>query len=460
MRILDVLNSPWAISSEALIEIQSIYRTHFRGEKIDWKALEAKAELFKPTNKDSKPYEVINGIAVIEISGVLTKGMSFLSWLFGGSSMQQIGNAYQAAISDPQVQSIMLHIDSPGGTVDGTQELADIIYFGKNEKPVIAYSDGQISSAAYWLASAADKIYISGDTNSIGSIGIKGGHVDVSKQEEMAGEKYTDIAAGKYKVITSSHAPLSPEGRQNLQDMVDYIYTVFVGAVARNRNISIEQALNMADGRTFIGKQAVEVGLVDGVSTFDQVINNMLAGAPHNKFKAEEENQIMDQKELKEKHPDIYQAILEEGRSSVLAQVAAAKTEGLVAGAETERKRISAIQTQTVPGHEQIIAEAIADGTSTAGDVAMKILSAEKTIRTNKGADAEADAAGLKKVKTVASETEEKDGKGKSDFMAEVEKYQEEKKCTHGEAIKAVANAKPELHQKYLVSVNPGKKVE
>lgn len=412
MKILDILNSPWAISHKRLIDIQSVYRAHFHGEKIDWKALEAKAGLFKAADKEGKPYEIVNGVAVINIFGVLTKSLSFFSWLFGGSSMQQIAQTYQAAISDLQVKSILLVIDSPGGTVDGTQELANIIYNGKNEKPVIAYSDGMICSAAYWIASAADKIYISGDTVEIGSIGVVATHVDASKSDEMYGEKYTEITAGKYKRLASSHTPLSDEGRQYLQEQVDHIYTVFVGDVARNRNISEEDALKMADGKIFIGKQAIEVGLVDGVSTYDQLVNKMSAGAlAIRRAIIQEENQNMDINELKTKHPELFQAAFDQGKAEASAtltgQIEAAKQEGITLGAEAERKRIMDIQAAAIPGHEKKIAEAIADGKSTAGDVALKIVAAEKELRTQKGNDAIEDAAALKKVTVTSTAADE-----------------------------------------------------
>ncbi len=408
MRILDILNAPWAISTRRLMDIQSVYRAHFHGEKIDWKALEAKAGILKPAKENGeKPYEIINGVAVINISGVLTKTFSFFSWLFGGSSMQQIGDIFRAAISDPQVQSVLLVIDSPGGTVDGTQELADLIYSGKAQKQVVAYSDGMIASAAYWIGSAADAIYISGDTVEVGSIGVVATHIDSSKFDEMIGDKYTEITAGKYKRIASAHSPLTDEGRRYIQDQVDHIYTAFVGDVARNRNISIEQALSMADGKIFIGKQAVEVGLVDGVATFDQLINMMAAGAPDIKrtkiTKKEEETVVMDINELKEKHADVYQAAVtigkKEAETAMQTKIDTARSEGIAAGADAERKRIIDIQAQAVPGQEQIITDAIADGKSTAGEVAVKILAAEKNLRAQKGKDAADDAAALKDVK-------------------------------------------------------------
>jgi signal peptide peptidase SppA len=389
-----------------------------------------------------------------------------MSWLFDGSSMQAIGEAFRSAVADTQIRSILLCIDSPGGTVDGTQELANIIYNGKGEKNVIAFADGQMTSAAYWIGSAADELYISGDTVVTGSIGVIATHVDVSAQDAQYGEKYTLITAGKYKANTTMHAPLSTEGRQTIQEMVDHIYSVFIGEVARNRNVSEESALKMADGKLFIGKQAVEVGLVDGVSTYDQLINKMSAGAPGIKtFKAKEENPIMDAKELKEKHPDIFQAIFEQGRSSVQSmsadQINAKVGEGIIYGAQLENQRITAIHALAVPGHESIIEAAVKNPTVSAGDVAMQIVAAEKKVRTDALNDFETDAAGVKRLKVPGVDTDLNTGKDKPDaFTAEVEKVMAEKKCTRGEAISIVAKAQPELHKKYLAAINKAAKAE
>lgn len=406
MKILDILNSPWAISHQRLIEIQRIYRTHFHGEKIDWKGMEAKAGIIERSDTE-KPYIIDNGVAVIDVSGVLTKSLSFFSFLFGGSSMSEIADTFRGAMADRDVKSILLRIDSPGGTVDGTQELSNAIHAGKNSKPIIAFSDGMMASAAYWIASAADAIFISGDTVEVGSIGVVATHIDMSKQDEMFGEKVTEITAGKYKRIASSHAALSDDGKQYIQAQVDHIYSVFIADVARNRNISNEEALAMADGKIFMGENAVKAGLVDGVSTFDQIINQMSSGEMNLKNKQiQEETQVMDINQLKKDHPEVFQAAIEQGKKemseSVSVQIATAKAEGIAA----EQKRILEIQDVSVPGHEEIITAAIKDSKITASDVAMQIVIAEKKLRANALAASEADAKRLTEIKSAASETQ------------------------------------------------------
>ena len=179
-----------------------------------------------------------------------------------------------SALNDPQVKAICFYIDSPGGTVDGTQELANLIYENRGSKPIIGYSDGMVCSAAYWIFSAMDQRFISGDTVQVGSIGVVSTHVDISKLEDQIGIKTTEITAGKFKRIASMHSPLSDDGRATIQDQVDHLYSVFVGDVARNLGVGVDQVLaDMADGKTFFGKQAIAAGMVDGVSTMDRLIN-------------------------------------------------------------------------------------------------------------------------------------------------------------------------------------------
>lgn len=274
MKILDILNSPWAILPERLAEICEIYNTHLRGEKIDLEA--AAIRIGRPLENEREPYEVIGGTAVVPIHGVIAKRMNLFSQISGGVSTQLLAKDFQAAMDDNSVHSIVLSIDSPGGTVDGTQELAQTIHEARGRKPIVAHADGVMGSAAYWIGSAADSVYSAGDTTAVGSIGVVGQHVDYSEMEKNRGIKVTDITAGKYKRIASEHAPLSNEGKQYLQDHVDHIYKVFVDDVAKHRNVSPDKVLDgMADGKIFLGKQAVNAGLVDGVSTMGALVGSL-----------------------------------------------------------------------------------------------------------------------------------------------------------------------------------------
>jgi signal peptide peptidase SppA len=287
MRIIDVLTSPWAIVPAKLFEIQEIYRTHLRGDKIDIEAIEAKTG--KPLDNKTERYQVVNDTAIIPIQGVIAKRMNLFTQISGGVSTQLTGNDIKETLADDSIKSILLNIDSPGGTVDGTQELADIVFAGRDIKPIVTYSDGMVASGAEWIGSASHKTYISGDTIEVGSIGVVANHVDYSGLEKQMGIKTTEIYAGKYKRIDSCYKPLTKEGKQYIQDQVDYLYSIFVDQVAKHRGVSSEIVLkNMADGKIFIGKQSLTAGLVDGVSTLDRLINTILPVMQAEKEEAKE----------------------------------------------------------------------------------------------------------------------------------------------------------------------------
>lgn len=190
--------------------------------------------------------------------------------------METISELLDLALEDEHITAIVLDIDSPGGTVDGTFELADNIFRARREKPVYAFSDGMMASAAYAIGAAAEAVYLSGPAVHVGSIGIVSAHVDYSGAEKQMGIKTTEMFAGKYKRITSAYEPLSDEGRAIMQEQVDYMYSLFVDIVAAYRGVSIKQVLeNMADGRVFIGEQVITAGLADGFTTLDGLIEHL-----------------------------------------------------------------------------------------------------------------------------------------------------------------------------------------
>lgn len=382
MRILDIMNSPWAIIPSKLAEIRDIYQTHMKGDKIDIKAIKAEAI-------NQAAYSVDGGVAIIPVQSVLTKSRTFFSYLFGGSSMKDIGQAFQMAMEDVDVHSIVLAVDSPGGTVDGTHELSSQIMQARGKKPIVAVADGMVASAAYWVASAADRIYIEGPTVEVGSIGVVATHIDVSEQDRMVGEKYTEITAGKFKRISSAHRPLSEEGRASIQERVDGIYSVFVQSVAANRGRSVEQILEAADGRIYMGQAAVDVGLVDGEATLTNVINQL------------QEEYAMTLEDLKAKHPDIFTAVYDEGKAAGLAEgiesgkkagFDAGIVEGLTEGQKAEQQRIKDVEAALLPGHEDLIKAFKEDGKTTGAEAMAAVFAAQKKMMEDQAVKLEQDA--------------------------------------------------------------------
>jgi signal peptide peptidase SppA len=462
MKLLDIMTSPWMIRMERLREIQALYLATMRGDKVEFDEIEARIAKAVGETDVRDTYEVIDGVAVIEIAGVITKRSSFFSFFFGGAASQEIAMKIRDALDNGAVKAILLNIDSPGGTVDGTQDLAELIHQSRGIKPIVSYTDGMMASAAYYIGAAAGAVYISGDTADIGSIGVVMTHLDYSKADEMHGYKETDIYAGKYKRIVSGNRPLSDEGRNYLQEQVDYVYSVFVQDVARYRGVSVDEALEMADGKIFIGKQAIEAGLVDGVSAFDRLVQRMAAGeavtAKSRKLSGKET--IMDLKELKEKHSELYTQVLEEGSAAGRQEgedkakdaLEAAASDAAAKAIEAERKRIIDIKALAIPGHEDLIEQMISDGTS-AAEAAIKLIQAENALRAQK---AEEFAAGGPKP-VVEAETSTVDGKPErveKDPRAEVDrrvkaKMKENDKLTYRQGLNAVLKEDPELAAEY-----------
>lgn len=269
MKLLDIVTSPWAIVPSKLEEITAIYATHLRGEKIDLAAVEAR--LGRPLVNERTPYQVDQGVATVSMNGPLAKRANLFMQVSGGTSMQILASDLRAALADPGVNAVVLVIDSPGGTVDGTVELAQAVMDARGgDKPVVAWVDGMMASAAYWIGAGADAVFLGAGTDAIGSIGVAMQHIDTSARDSREGIKRTDIYAGKYKRIASDAQPLSREGRATLQAQVDTYYTLFVEAVAAARGADVDTVLErMADGRIFIGAQAIDAGLADGIMALD-----------------------------------------------------------------------------------------------------------------------------------------------------------------------------------------------
>lgn len=330
MNLLDVVrNMPWAIQPEMLEVIHQIVWNHSEGIKADIADIEAK---LGRKLENTYNVRVEDGVAIIPIHGVISKRMNFFMEISGGVSTELLSRDYNVALEDESVKAILLDTESPGGAVDGTFEAAETIFSGRGKKPVIAYANGLMASAAMWIGSAADEI-IAGETAQVGSIGVIAIHTEYSKAQENKGIKSTVLSSGKYKAMGNNIEPLSEEARGVIQGRLDYYYGMFVNAVARNRNRSVEDVLkNMAEGRVFIGKQAVDAGLADNTGSFEFALEYARSKGREkgksfsmkSKVKSQSSGgKIMNLDELKAQHPDLYQAIVQSVRTEVTAELTA-----------------------------------------------------------------------------------------------------------------------------------------
>lgn len=222
------------------------------------------------------------GVCIVPVKGPLSKEPSVWSWLFGGTSYVGLRHEIEEAVETGL--PIILAFDSPGGEVFGCGETADYIHrLRESGVRIEAYIEGQGDSAAYWLASQCDRITINA-SGEAGSIGVRCLVVDDSKFEEAVGIKSYDIVADQspLKVVDPSKAA----DRQRVKDQMTAFAGVFVAAVARGRNTTLDRVLNeFGRGDVMIGQAAVSAGLADRVGTLDSLIAELSANSMENQMK-------------------------------------------------------------------------------------------------------------------------------------------------------------------------------
>ncbi|TQF85243.1 S49 family peptidase [Elioraea sp. Yellowstone] len=215
------------------------------------------------------------GIAVVPVLGPLVARGDWLTELFGASVYGEIGEAVEAALADPSVRGVVMEIDSPGGEVAGMFDLADRLTSlrGSVGKPLWAVASESATSAAYAIASAAERIYVT-RTGEVGSIGVVAAHIDQSGADAKAGFAWTFIHAGARKLDGNPHEPLSDPARMAIQADVDALYGELVSLVARNRNLTPE-AVRATEAAIYRGRAGIALGLADRVGTIETVLADM-----------------------------------------------------------------------------------------------------------------------------------------------------------------------------------------
>jgi signal peptide peptidase SppA len=238
-------NSEWLIQPEALRSMAAASRS-YRGGAL-------------PQPDSSNPLlSVEDGIATISIEGpILRKPGLFARVMMGATDSEEVGAAVREAGQRDDIKAVFLNIDSPGGTVAGTPELAAAVASLDTQKPVYAFSSGLMASAAYWIASQARAIYATPSAK-VGSIGVVQAVIDESAALDKAGIKVEVFSVGKYKAMGAPGTPLTNDQRELINSNLAEIAGEFHAAVlAKGRSIPAEAM----EGQTFSGKQAQRYNL-------------------------------------------------------------------------------------------------------------------------------------------------------------------------------------------------------
>jgi signal peptide peptidase SppA len=278
-RILQaVYATPWAIQPDKLEAILAFLELKASGGAIAPEVLQQihlNALAVEAARKSAGSRPGSDGsVVVLPLLGLISHRMNLMSEISGpgGTSTERFGTEFRAALEDPKVSAIVLDVDSPGGTVDGVPELADLIMSARGKKPVTAVANTQMASAAYWIASAASEL-VASPSAMVGSIGVFAVHQDESKAMEQAGVKPTIISYGKYKTEGNRFGPLGDAARGALQAIVDDLGNMFTRTVAKARNVPVDDVRSgFGEGRVATAQQALKMGMVDRIATLDEVL--------------------------------------------------------------------------------------------------------------------------------------------------------------------------------------------
>ncbi|MEY4634804.1 MAG: hypothetical protein RJA55_602 [Acidobacteriota bacterium] len=289
-----VAETPWAIQPETLAVIVDVLRFRAGGDRLTREEIQARLPAETKARgvgmsvvggeilaADGKPAGRKGAVAVIPIHGVIAaRASSFEDTSSSGAGLDRFTERLRSALSDPAVGSIVLDIDSPGGSVYGVAEAAAEVLSAREQKKIVAVANHLAASAAYWIGASASEFVVA-PSGVVGSIGVFSAHQDLSARMELLGVKTTLISAGKYKTEGNPFAALSDEARGAMQATVDSYYGMFVDGVAKGRGVKAKDVRSgFGEGRVVTADQAVKEGMADKVATLEATIDRMLGRKP------------------------------------------------------------------------------------------------------------------------------------------------------------------------------------
>jgi signal peptide peptidase SppA len=196
---------------------------------------------------------------------------------FGGTSTVQFRREVRSAANDPNVSGILLRFDSPGGTVSGTADAAADIRAARRKKPVWAFGDDLVASAAYWLASQADHFVVNNATAMVGSIGTYVAVADLSAAAEREGVKVHLFTTGPLKGLGVPGTQITDDQAAHVQRLVNETQTHFDEAVRKGRGMTATQVAAVRSGAMFPATEAVGLKLIDGVRSLESTLEALAA---------------------------------------------------------------------------------------------------------------------------------------------------------------------------------------
>ena len=269
----------WAVLEDAfraaVDRVQGIdLHAHVTAQNLDDLAAQGRSAEYPTT---------ASGVALIDVRGMMMKHASSLS---GGTSTIRVRRQLRAAVRDPDVAAILLRWDSPGGTVAGTMDLAREIKRAAEQKPLFSFVEDLAASAAVWGSSQADRVYANNSTALYGSIGTYTMVEDSSRAAEALGVRVHVIKAGAFKAAGAPGTEITDDQLAEWQRLIDSANDQFVAGFAEGRGLDLDRARQLADGRAHPAAAAVELGMLDGVQTFEETLAELESAAATTRRKA------------------------------------------------------------------------------------------------------------------------------------------------------------------------------
>jgi signal peptide peptidase SppA len=304
-------------------------------------------------------------VAIIPIHGLLINRLSWSCSYATGYNF--IRSQRMAALADPDVKLIAYDVNSHGGIASGCAELAREMFDSRAEKPSIAVVDARCYSAAYFLASACDKIVVT-PSGGVGSIGCLSMHIDYSDMVAADGIKVTFIFAGADKVDGNPYERLSARAKATIQRDVDYHYGLFIEAVARHRGMS-EDDVRATEAGCFLPPEALDNGLIDAIETPAEAVANFF-----NEITSDAEAEGDD--EMTTATKDGTETAAAVAASLTQADVTKMVAEAMATAQTAERTRQAGIRNCDEAKGREPLANHLANDTDLSVDVAKGILAA------------------------------------------------------------------------------------
>lgn len=269
----------WAILPAKLAEIKSLLELRAAGIRLAPEQIEAAVG----TRKQAPAQESRGKVAVLPLWGTLVPHADLMTEMSGGTAIDSWMAAFNKAAADPAIDTILISVNSPGGSAAGITEASRAVREAAATKRVIAVADPMAASAALSIATQATEFYAA-PSALVGSLGAYSIHEDVSQQLAAEGIKITVVEApdpdeGGMKMADSPFGPLEGDALARRQAIVDSFYRTFVADVAAGRSKSPEAVeATFGKGSMLTSAEALNVGMIDGIASFDEVVAMLARG--------------------------------------------------------------------------------------------------------------------------------------------------------------------------------------